>query len=150
MKTLSMSTWTPLEGVEGIRENLLSWPGTQATGRGWGLYSTYDWVPPVDVEENAGEYTMAAELPAVRREDIHLTLGEGTLELTGERRRITSEEDQTRLRSERGYGKFGRTFYLPEDADPENMRAEFKEGVLTVHIPKTKGIAGTQREIPIE
>lgn len=145
MKTLT--TWNPARDLENIRGSLLGILGRQAPQDDWGLYSSYEWTPPIDVAENESEYMLVADLPAVRREDIHVTLGDGSLELSGERARV--EGNPTYHRAERGCGKFWRTFYLPDNADPEKMKAEYRDGTLTVKIPKTKGADTSRKEIPV-
>ncbi len=148
MKTIT--TWSPKRELENIQGSLLGFLEKQWPSVEWGGYSSYSWTPAVDVAEDEKEYTITADLPSVRREDIRVTTKEGSLEFSGTRQRIEGEREKTYHREERAYGKFSRSFYLPADAESGGMRAEFKEGSLTVHIPKSKSSPPSQREITVE
>ena len=96
------------------------------------------WVPAVDIAEDTKEYLIKAELPELNREDIKLTVEDGVLTLSGERKSETEEKDKRYHRVERASGSFQRSFGLPEDTDAGQIKAEFKNGVLCVHVPKTE------------
>ena len=96
-----------------------------------------DWAPLVDIVEDDKEYLIKAELPEVKKEDVKINVAEDVLTLTGQRVMMKEEKDKKCHRIERAYGLFARSFTLPDDADPATIRAEFKEGVLKVHLPKT-------------
>lgn len=109
---------------------------------------TAAWAPTVDIQETDAEYLIKAELPEVKKEDVKVTVKDGVLTLEGERRQEKEEKDKKFHRVERSYGKFVRCFTMPEDANPQSVRADFKEGVLNVHLvksqaPKPKGIEVT-------
>jgi len=146
----TITKWSPARELDNIQGNLFGFFGRNWPSVDWGIYSSYDWTPAVDVAEDEKGFTITADLPEVRREDIHVTLREGSLALSGERQRPEGAEEKTYHRSERAYGKFERSFYLPENTDPEHMKAEFKEGVLMVRIPKTPSSVPSQKEITIE
>jgi HSP20 family protein len=94
------------------------------------------WVPPVDIyETEAREIVLKAELPGLRREDINLTLENNTLTLRGERRRDESVKEDRYHRIERAYGSFSRSFTLPNTTDPGRVRADYRDGVLTIALP---------------
>ena len=99
---------------------------------------TAEWAPLVDIEETEKEYLVKAELPEVKKEDVKVTLEEGVLTLQGERRLEKEEKGKTVHRIERSYGKFLRTFTVPRDVDEKKIVAEFKDGVLMVHVPKAE------------
>lgn len=94
------------------------------------------WVPPVDVMENENELVVKADLPELKFEDIHVGLENGTLTIKGERKFEKKTEKGGYHRIERGYGEFERAFALPETVDPEAVKADYKDGVLTVTLPK--------------
>jgi HSP20 family protein len=96
-----------------------------------------DWAPLVDISEDPKEYLIKAELPEVKKEDVKITLEDGMLTITGERKFEKEENGKKYHRVERAYGSFVRTFSLPDDASPGKVSAEFKDGVLTVHLAKT-------------
>jgi len=95
-----------------------------------------NWLPPVDIEENDREYILKAELPGMKKEEVKLTVEGGTLSISGERKAEKEEKDKKYHRMERSYGAFQRSFTLPEGALAEEISAEFKDGVLLVHLPK--------------
>ena len=97
-----------------------------------------EWSPLVDISEDEKEYLIKAELPEVKKEDVKVTLEEGVLTLQGERRLEKEEKGRKVHRIERSYGKFLRTFTVPRDVDEKKIVAEFKEGVLLVHVPKAE------------
>jgi HSP20 family protein len=99
---------------------------------------TAEWAPLVDIEETEKEYLVKAELPEVKKEDVKVTLEEGVLTIQGERRLEKEEKGKTIHRIERSYGKFLRTFTVPRDVDEKKIAAEFREGVLIVHVPKAE------------
>jgi HSP20 family protein len=97
-----------------------------------------DWVPSVDIAEDDKEYLIKAEIPEVDKKDVKVTVQEGVLAIQGERKKEAEENGKKFRRVERLYGAFLRTFTLPEDADETKVSAEFKDGMLLVHLPKTE------------
>lgn len=93
-------------------------------------------VPAVDITENDERYQLSAELPGVKKDDLTLEVHDGALTLRGEKKQEREEEGEQGRRLERSYGAFSRSFTLPADADPDQVSAEFKDGVLLVRIPK--------------
>lgn len=96
-----------------------------------------DWTPSMDLEEVDGEYLLKADLPAVKKEDVKVSLENGVLAIEGERKQEKEEKGKKFHRIERSYGKFIRRLAVPTDADPQKVSAEFKDGVLNVHLPKS-------------
>jgi HSP20 family protein len=97
-----------------------------------------EWSPSVDISETGQEYVIRAALPAVKKEDVTVTIEDGMLTLSGERRQKEEQKDEKFHRVESFYGNFSRSFSLPEGIDASAIRAESKDGVLTIHVPKTK------------
>lgn len=108
-----------------------------------------EWTPVVDISEDDKEYRIKAELPEVKREDVRVTAAEGTLTILGERKFEKEEKGRKYHRVERAYGSFGRSFSLPDDASPAKVTAEFKDGVLTVHLTKTEKAKPQQIEVKV-
>jgi len=98
----------------------------------------FEWSPAADVSETDQEYLVKAELPGVKREDVKVTLENGVLTIAGERKVEKEDKNEKTHRVERFYGSFSRSFTLPENADAAGVRAESKDGVLNLHIPKTR------------
>ena len=105
-----------------------------------------EWSPAVDIKETEKEYLVKAELPGVKREDVKVSLEDGVLMIEGERRQEKDSEGEKTHRVERFYGTFCRSFTLPESADATAIRAESKDGVLKVHVPKLK----IEKRLPLE
>jgi HSP20 family protein len=97
-----------------------------------------DWIPPVDISETAAEYVIQAEIPEVKKEDVKVTLEHGVLTVQGMRRQEVEENGKKYHRVERSYGSFVRSFSLPDLVDDTKVQADFKEGILTLHLPKSE------------
>jgi hypothetical protein len=89
-----------------------------------------DWAPAIDVQETDGEYLIKADLPAVKREDVKVSVEDGILAVEGERQQEKEEKGKKFHRIERSYGKFVRRVSVPSDVDQAHVAAEFKDGVL--------------------
>ena len=111
--------------------------GTRPNGNKENLVVT-DWTPTVDIQETDAEYLVKAELPEVQKEDVKVTVENGVLTLQGERKQEKEEKGKKFHRIERAYGTFIRTFTIPIDADEGKVAADFKDGMLRVHLPKTE------------
>jgi len=96
------------------------------------------WRPAANITENDSEYTIKADLPEVKKDDIDVNVENGVLTISGERRVEKSADNEKEHRRETFYGSFTRSFSLPENADAGAISAESKDGVLIVHVPKTK------------
>jgi len=108
-----------------------------------------EWAPLVDISEDDKEYLIKAELPEVNKEDVKVTAEQGTLTIMGERKFQKDEKGKKYHRVERPYGSFVRNFSLPDNASPAKVSAEFKGGLLTVHLPKTEKAKPQQIEIKV-
>ncbi len=95
-----------------------------------------EWTPSVDIGEDEKEYLVKAELPEVKKEDIKVSVDDGTLSISGERKVEKEEKNMKFHRVERAYGRFERSFTLPDETDSEHITSEYKNGILTVHLPK--------------
>ena len=113
------------------------------------LRTVAEWAPLVDIVEDEHEYLIKAELPEVKKEEVKVTVQDGVLSLAGERKFVKEEKDKKYHRLERAYGSFVRTFSLPEDADENKVTADFKEGILQVHLPKSEKAGPRNIEVQI-
>ena len=109
-----------------------------------------EWAPLADVSETDGEYLIKAELPEVRKEDVSITVQDGVLTLAGERKQEKREDQEKTHRIERCYGSFARRFALPENADEQGIRAESRDGLIVIHIPKQRVVEPQPRQIQIQ
>jgi len=104
--------------------------------RDLGFVAANAWVPPVDIYRSGDhELVLKAELPDMTREAINLTVENGTLTVSGEKKLSTDVKDEQFHHVERRYGSFSRAFSLPQSVDPGKVSAEYKNGVLTVRLP---------------
>lgn len=97
-----------------------------------------EWSPMVDVSEDDQRYTVKVELPEMKREDIKVSLENGVLSISGERKFEKEENGKKYHRVERAYGSFVRSFMLPDDADAAQVDAQYRDGVLAVNIGKSE------------
>jgi HSP20 family protein len=101
-----------------------------------GLMTSGTWVPPVDIYQNGEhEVVIKAELPDMSREDIDITVDNGTLTIKGEKKLAQDVKDEQFHRIERRYGTFSRSFSLPQTVDTAKVGADYKNGVLTIRLP---------------
>jgi HSP20 family protein len=98
--------------------------------------NTRPWSPAVDIVENENDLVLKADVPGIEPNDIDIRMENGTLTIKGERKFENNPTDQGYHRIERSYGSFARSFALPDSIDPEKVKAEFKNGVLAVILPK--------------
>jgi HSP20 family protein len=94
------------------------------------------WVPPVDIQETDHELIVKADVPEMEMKDIDVRMENGTLTIRGERKFEAQKSEGGWRRVERSYGTFERAFTLPDSVNPEDVKADYKNGVLTVTLPK--------------
>jgi HSP20 family protein len=97
-----------------------------------------DWTPALDVYEDKDNIVIKAELPGMKREDIEVSLHDNTLSISGERKAESKHKDAEVYRSERSVGRFQRTISVPSPVALDKVKAEYKDGILTVTLPKTE------------
>lgn len=109
-----------------------------------------DWLSPAsEASQDGSAYRIALELPGVAEEDVHLTVEDGVVTVKGEKKTTREEKGETWYFSERQFGSFTRSFRLPADADDAAVKAETKDGVLTITIPKKAAHEAKSKRIPI-
>ena len=122
--------------VDQLFNNFLGTSSLFGHSVGEGLRDT--WIPAVDVQESAKAFIFTAELPGLGKDDIEITLEENLLTLSGSRELDEKTEDETYHRVERAYGKFSRSFTLPSQVDNTQVEASFKDGLLSIEVPKSE------------
>src|ERR1700730_16020849 len=154
MNTLNkVTTWNPLREMDEAQNRfnpffLAGFPNRMGSGEIHSL-TVADWSPEVDISEDDRGYLLKADLPEMKKDDVRGTIEDGILSVSGERR--SEKEDQKRKfhRIERSFGNFRRSFTLPEDADSTKVTAEFRDGVLKVHLPTTTKARSKALEIKV-
>jgi HSP20 family protein len=144
---MSLVRWDPLQESEAFFNRLLprrfyGWPSLR--------YGDKEWTPTANVSETETEYVIRAELPAVKKEDIEVTVDGGIITIKGERKHNTEDQYEKYHRVESFYGSFERSFSLPDNAKTEQITCDSKDGVLTVHIPKAEAKKSTPQQITIQ
>ncbi|HEX7126266.1 MAG TPA: Hsp20/alpha crystallin family protein [Thermodesulfobacteriota bacterium] len=146
---MAIVRWDPFRDLAVLHErmNRLFDETLSRTRTGEPSELTGNWSPAVDVYENADRYVVVAELPGLTKDDVQIELKDNVLTLKGERKFADEFKDQTCHRMERAYGQFVRSFSIPAQVEAGKVEARFKDGVLTVTIPKAA--AAKPRVIPI-
>ncbi|MCC2638056.1 MAG: Molecular chaperone (small heat shock protein) [Moraxellaceae bacterium] len=141
---MSQMRWNPLREMEELFDRysrVLGGSGLAqlpSTGGSREALARPDWIPAVDIIEKKDNFQLKVELPEVKKEDVKVSIDNGVLTISGERRMEMEEgdaESQNR-RLERFYGSFSRSFTLPEEADENGIEANYQDGMLTLSIPK--------------
>src|SRR5690349_6323478 len=137
----SIIRWDPFKEMEELQGRLakLFSLGPPRIGNGSKeLITVTEWAPTVDITEDEKEYLVKADLPEVKKEDVKVTVEDDVLTITGERKVEKEDKGKKFHRLERAYGNFLRSFTLPPGAEGAKVSAEFKDGVLKVHLPKSE------------
>ncbi|MFQ5636296.1 MAG: Hsp20/alpha crystallin family protein [Gammaproteobacteria bacterium] len=145
---MTLVTWSPFREFEDMFNRYSRWPRRSLTSGGNGD-TAMDWRPVANISETAREYLIKAELPEVSKADIDVKINDGVITIKGERRMEKSSDDETQHRVESFYGSFSRSFSLPPDIDEAAIEAESKDGVLTVHLPKTEVVEPKAIEVKV-
>lgn len=106
--------------------------------------------PRVDIYETGQDVVVKAEIPGVSKEDLNVYIDDNSIRLSGNTKRDTEFKDENTYRSERFYGSFSRTIPLPVEVKPENARAEYKDGILSITVPKVESSKMKSRRIDIQ
>ena len=132
---MTLVRWDPLREMDRMLER---YSRNYLTHHGWGLdvMAGGDWVPRMDVMETDKAYNIKLEIPDVHKEDVKIEVEHGVLKVTGERNHEKEEEGKTFHVVECSYGSFCRSFTLPKDVDEKKIEAMFKDGMLTIELPK--------------
>jgi HSP20 family protein len=134
---MSLIRWEPFGAMDDMFNRFPAWLGRWPRVPGAPETST-DWAPSVDISETEGEYLIRASLPGVKKEDAKVMIEDGMLTLSGERQQQEEMKDEKFHKMESFYGSFSRSFALPDGVDESAIRADSRDGVLTVHVPKAK------------
>ncbi len=135
----NLTRWNPLNEFEDLINRYNKALGHSRADEGnKDLFRRSDWAPVVDIKETEKAYTIEAELPGMDKKDVKVTVQDGVLSITGERKHEEETKDKKLHRVERYYGSFLRRFTLPDNIDSENVNASFKDGLLTLSLNKVE------------
>lgn len=135
---MKLAKWDPFREMEGMLDpysRSLDWPF--CGGRNLNMTGA-DWAPRADISETDAEFCITAEVPGIKREDVKIDIDDHVLSIRGENKQEKEEKGKKFLRIERYYGSFNRSFSLPENVNEDKIEAVFKDGMLTLTIPKTE------------
>lgn len=137
---MALVRWDPYRELEDMSDRLNRMFARPAASGSNGKETMIvaDWTPSVDISETEGEFQIKAEIPDVKKEDVKITLEEGVLTLQGQRKQEKEDKRTKYHRIERSYGSFARTFALPDVIEIDKVKAEFRDGVLNLHLPKSE------------
>ena len=148
----SGSMLSPFEEVERWFNEAWTSPFSLLTRATWPVFGAEDFeriTPAVDMYDEGKELVMKADMPGVKKEDLHIDLSENILTISGEKKMEETVEKGGLYSCERSYGKFSRSFELPSDVDREKITASLKEGVLEIRLAKTEKAEKETKKISI-
>jgi HSP20 family protein len=148
----AITTWDPFKELDDLQSRLATMFGRaplRKNGEKQEAMTVAEWAPLVDIAEDEKEYLIKAELPEVKKDDVKVTVQDGVLTISGERKYEKEEKGKKYHRVERAYGSFARSFTLPEDADADKVAGDFKDGVLKVHVPKSEKAKPKRVEVKV-
>lgn len=138
---MTLTRWIPFRDMEQMFDRFNRAIDTRPTPRGEGSQESLtiaDWAPSVDISETETEFRIKVELPGVEKQDVKVSIHEGLLAIQGERKMEREEKGKKFHRVERAYGRFARSFVLPDNVDESSVSAEHKNGVLDVRVGKVE------------
>jgi HSP20 family protein len=148
---MALVKWDPFRELEEMSDRLnrmfarpVAWQGHDKE-----IMTVADWTPTVDISETETEFLIKAELPDIKKEAVKVTVENGVLTIQGERNREKEEKGKKYHRVERSYGRFVRSFTLPDSVDAATVKAEYADGVLNLHLPKSEQAKPKQIEVKV-
>ena len=145
---MAVVRWDPFRDLNALQDRMNRlFDDTSRTWRTDEPAATTTWSPAVDIFETQGEIVVKAELPGMDRNDITLNLEKNVLTLKGERKFEKETKEDNYHRIERSYGGFSRAFSIPATVDEEKIKAEYKDGVLKIVLPKKEQVKPKQIRI---
>lgn len=136
---MNLVKWDPFRELEDVskRLNRIFGQPPARTDAGNEMLALADWAPSVDISETEAAYLIKGEIPGVKKDDVKITIQDGMLTIQGERKQEKEEKGKKFHRVECSYGSFMRSFRVPDDAEEDKVKAEFKDGMLNITLPKS-------------
>jgi HSP20 family protein len=135
-QTPELNPWTPFDRLPTLRDELNRIFDSAFPTRDSGLFS--GWTPALDVYDEKDNFVVKVELPGMKKEDINLSLHDGVLTVSGERKHEREQKEAGTFRSERYFGRFQRSVTLPARVNAGDVKASYKDGVLSIDLPKAE------------
>jgi len=145
----TISRWEPFRGLNTLQDQVNRLFEDSFSRNRSGQAELASWAPAVDIYETENEVVVKADLPEVQEKDIDVRVENNTLTIRGERKFENEVHQENYLRVERAYGTFTRSFSLPNTVNTEAIRAEYQNGVLSVHMPKREETKPKQVKITV-
>jgi HSP20 family protein len=140
--------WEPFREIEEMKEAMDRL--VDDVWRGRPTLTRREWVPAVDMIDKKSELLVKAELPGMDRKDIHISITGDLLTIKGERKAEKETKEEDYYCCESSYGSFSRAVSLPVGVETDKITAEYKNGILEVHLPKTKEVKEKTKEVPVK
>jgi HSP20 family protein len=147
-QTPTPSNWTSFDRLASLRDEMDRLFDFSYPSRDTGLFS--GWSPALDVYDDKDALVVSAELPGMKKEEIEISLHDGVLNLSGERKHERENKEGQTFRSERYFGKFQRSVSLPTTVDASKVKATYKDGILSVWLPKAEEAKPRQIEVNVD
>jgi len=133
---MALVRWEPFRELAALQNEMGRWMSQLSTGATPGNGQSSNWLPSVDVWETENELVLSFDLPGIPEDDIAVELEDNVLTVSGERRRTSEHSTERFYRFERRYGTFTRTVTLPPGVQEDSIKADYKDGVLEIRVPK--------------
>ena len=149
---MTLVRWRPMRDMVGIQEEVNTifdrFFGRNIWDDGESI-DTQNWYPRVDISENDDEFIVQTELPGLKRDDVQITFDNGALKIEGERKQEKTDKNINYHRVERAYGKFSRVFQVPSQIQANKISADFKDGLLSITLPKVEEVKPKSIDVKI-
>ena len=145
----TVSNWPSFSRLSDLRDEIDRLFEAPLTGFSNTSQLLSGWTPALDVYEDKDNFVLKAELPGMKKEDIDVSIHDGSVSISGERKTETKHEDAEVYRAERFFGRFQRTVTLPAPVAADKVKAQYKDGILTVTLPKTEEAKPKQIDVAV-
>ncbi len=145
---MSLSVWSPFIEMEELFDKYARSSRKSLATSDDKMFEVGDWMPVVDIDETKDAFVVKAELPGVKKEDVNVNIENGILTIKGEKK--TQVKDKKQHRMECTYGSFIRSFTLPQSVKTESVKAEYKNGILNLNIPKSEKTRPKNIEVKVK
>jgi len=146
-QTPTLSNWSSFDRLTSLRDEMDRLFDFAFPSRDTGLFS--GWSPALDLYDDKDAFVVSVELPGMKKEEIDIALHDGVLTVSGERKHERENKEGQTFRSERYFGKFQRSLTLPSQVDSTKVKASYKDGVLSVYLPKAEEAKPRQIQVDV-